>query len=250
MGNIQEHGSSSVISGVYTPSDTKFVTGQTSSNYSSGGYTGTLSLYVHSGSYTPADTKFVSGQTSSYYNSGGYTGSLSSYLYSGSYTPADSFVADVTFYDGWSTWDMEYTSKGWTNRGTTKSDMGNTYFYNSGGYSGTLTRYTEGVYDSTVPHYNDLPNPKIGDRYAYTRYWYYSLKGTVTRPASDTRVYRYQGNVTRPASDTRVYRYEGNVTRPASDTRIWQQDYSGTVYKGGSENLYSYTVTIAYNLKQ
>ncbi|MFP3632829.1 hypothetical protein SB776_40175, partial [Burkholderia sp. SIMBA_045] len=46
--------------GSYTEADTKFVTGQTSASYNSGGYGGTLTQYVASGSYTPADTKTVS----------------------------------------------------------------------------------------------------------------------------------------------------------------------------------------------
>lgn len=203
--------------------------------YDDGEYSGTLdkngSSTVISGEYVEDDTKYVSGQTSSNYNSGGYSGTLTRYVYSGSYTPEDSFVADVTLSDGWSTWHMEYRASGWAHLSSSKSNRGSTYYYNSGGYSGTLTRYTDWVYKED-PHYSTIPNPYIGQKYDWTRYWKYSFSGVVTRPASDTR----------------VYRYAGYVTKPGYDTRIWEQNYSGTVYKGGDEHLYSYKATIAYKI--
>ena len=178
--------------GSYTPGDSKFVTGQTSSNYNSGGYSGTLSQYLYSGSYTSSDTKFVTGQTSPTYNVGGYVGTLSSYVISGTYTPADSKTVSTTreLNDG-HPGDFEIP-------------------YNSGGYSGTLSW--------------------VGATEGYTgTKWFHEYRGVVTRPASDTRVYRYEGNVTRPASDTRVYRYEGTVYKPESDTRTYTSYYQYNV---------------------
>lgn len=89
---IQVSGGSSTRSvqtgGTYVPSDTKYVTGQTSQNYNTGGYSGVLNSYIYSNDDIPADTKFVTNQASFNYNSGGYSGTLSQYLHSGSYTPA------------------------------------------------------------------------------------------------------------------------------------------------------------------
>lgn len=137
IGTLNKSGVSSVISGSYIPADTKFVTGQTSGNYNSEGYTGALSIYVHSGEYTPEDTKYVSGQTSSYYNSGGYTGTLSSYLYSGSYTPSDSKT--VTQNSGSYTWGHYLCPTGvcYKSQAGEKPNTAS-ISYNSGGYSGTL----------------------------------------------------------------------------------------------------------------
>lgn len=283
-------------SGVYTPAHSKEVSGETSSNYSKGGYTGSLNSYVYSGSYTPSDTIHVSNQTSSYYNSSGYTGSLSSYLYSGSYSPSDTRT--------------ETTSRTSYNSNSNPSSV----YYNSGGYSGTLSRngsvnsyvysgsaskskyatgwdysdrlsqkrwngkswdllgatwhpskpadppksiyVRDGDYSGYISHdggrgeffderyYNEPKKPSTGyiftyrrvkTNYNYSGYIYtpdtrkyaytQNYSGRVTRPSSDTRVYRYRGNVTRPASDTRVYRYKGTVTKPASDTRAYDYYY-------------------------
>ncbi|GAE93078.1 hypothetical protein JCM21714_2115 [Gracilibacillus boraciitolerans JCM 21714] len=79
--------------------DKKWISGQTTSYYNAGGYSGSLSSYIYSGSYTPSDTIWISGQTTSYYNASGYSGSLSSYVYSGSYTPSESKNANYTCYN-------------------------------------------------------------------------------------------------------------------------------------------------------
>ena len=208
-------------------------------SYNDGDYSGTLnksgSSSVISGVYTPEDTKYVSGQTSSNYNSGGYSGTLSLYLYSGSYTPSDSKT--VTQNSGSYTWGHYLCSTGvcYKSQSSAKPST-SSKSYNSGGYSGTLY-YSE--WSGTHPDSpKSVPNEPLYGSYA---------GGYIYRYLNN---YEWSGTVTRPASDTRVYRYGGYVTRPASDTRVWQQNYSGTVYKGGYENLYSYKVTIAYNLKQ
>lgn len=214
-----------VYSGSYTPSHTKNVTGQTSQYYNSGGYTGTLTQYLYSGGYTPSDTKYVTGQTSSYYSSGGYSGSLSSYT--ATITPADSIYVSELFrhvtrqvntyrYNSYSgTWDTVSVNSS-PSAPSTKS-------YNSGGYSGTLSKSGGGlIYDSGgYPTHH----ASAGATYTWTREWEAFYAGTVTKPAVTAT--RYQGYVTRPASDTSVYRYRGDVTRPESDTRVYR--YRGTV---------------------
>ena len=206
-----------------TSSSTSFVN---SIAYNSEGYTGTLykngGVYQSSGSYTPADSQYVTAQTSSYYNSGGYSGSLSSYVYSGSYTPeasqyissylglSDSGYCDTRMGDNWQRCKdaLNYPSQ---------------VYYSSGGYSGNLSYFNYEYWQS--------PNYSSGNghlRFDWTRKWFY--RGTVYKPAVDTRVYRYQGYVYRPESDTRRY----------------TQNYAGTAYSGGYDPTYAYTVTVHY----
>jgi uncharacterized repeat protein (TIGR02543 family) len=40
--------------------------------------------------------------------------------------------------------------------------------------------------------------------------------------------------------------YSGTLTRPESDTRVWRQDYLGAVYKEGADYYYAYVVTLDY----
>jgi hypothetical protein len=150
-------------------------------SYSSGSYSGTLSksgsAYVSSGSYTPEDSKSISG-----------------------YNPGTSTTWDTYKYNGY----------GWGLYDTYAGNVPNTISYNSDGYSGTLSKnwWSTG--------HNDTPpsNPQVGDTYNAYSYWGYDYYGTVTRPGSDTRVYR--------------------------------QDYSGLVYAGGYTYYYSYTATLNY----
>lgn len=230
----------SVIGGSYIQQDNKIASSSSTSSsnsfsssitYDDGSYRGTLykdgssTSRVVSGSYTPSDTKFVTNQTSSFYNSGGYSGSLSSYLYSGSYTSSTSKY--VTGSSG------SYTWGGHCVNGTTgetayksKPSKPSTEYYSSGGYSGTLSLYT---YSGTHP--DPVATCGINTTKLYRYAENYQYKGTVTKPAIDTRIYRYEGNVTKPAYDTRVYEYE--------------QNYSGTVvrYKNISDTVVQPTST-------
>lgn len=184
-----------LVGGELTPEEIKEVEGHISEDYNENGFSGKLEKYLYSGEFISEDTKYVTGQTSANYNNDGYSGTLSSYVYSGSYTPSHSRTESMS----------------WQNFAKTCSgdiSAGN-QSYNSGGYSGTLF-YT-------------------GCSGAGYMYW----SGTVTRPASDTRVYRYQGNVTKPAIDTREYRYKGTVVKPELDTRTYN-DY------------YKYEITVNY----
>lgn len=171
------------------------------------GKSGSVSSKVISGSYTPADSKYVTGQTSSYYNSGGYSGTLSQYLFSGSYTPGDTQYVDR--YAGNDYYASPYEVP------STKYFGPNDINYLQG-YSGTLSLVEVSEF------WGDRPFMGV-----------------------------YSGYVSKPAIDTRVYRYQGTVTKPASDTRVWEysQDYKGTVYKPGTSyrnETYAYNVTIDY----
>jgi Flp pilus assembly pilin Flp len=244
-GVLNAPAASYVASGSYTPSDTIYVTAQTSSNYNSGGYTGTLNSYIYSTYWTPADTIYVTAQTSSSYNSGGYSGSLSSYLYSGSYTPSDSRW-EYTTKTGSSWTNYLCSNKVWSVSSTGQTDIqGTTYTYNSGGYTGTysVTSVNYGTSYSGTQRSGACNTSGATDK--FTQYNTVYLSAYVTKPASDTRTYRYQGNVTKPGYYTDVYRYQGNVTKPASDTRIWSRDYFGNV----SKTTYTYEYFANYTGK-
>lgn len=205
-------------------------------SYSEGGYSGILykdgSSRVVSGDYTPSDTKYVTNQTSSYYNSGGYSGSLDGDVVSGSYTPAHS--RHESGYGGSYTWGHaeNYNTVTYVSQASRKPNTASKY-YNSGGYSGYLY-YRE--WPGTHPNSPKYISPTFPDKAWAGTYIYRYLNN-----------YEWSGTVTKPASDTRVYRYSGFVTKPSVDTRVYRQDYSGTIYKGGYTNhKYGYTVTIKY----
>lgn len=112
----------------------------------------------------------------------------------GSYTPSDSKqvtyerLAIIYRYEKWdgTSWVYAYDS--------TIPFPPATYNYNVDGYSGTLSKY--GVYVPEGPwDYYNYPrpsNPKVGDTQvvAYRRY-VQTYVGTVTKPGSDTRIWRY-----------------------------------------------------------
>lgn len=211
--------------------------------YNDGTYTGTIvgqgvttSTVVTGGSYTPPDTKWVSALSASYstsaavpstynYNSDGYVGTLTGQgvtqtLVSGSTGPSDTiavtYQTPTIYCTNYFVSDlMSYPAY-------------STYNYNVDGYVGTLpvTGYSQWQYNQFIN----------GTMYQIAGYLKYA--GNVTRPAFDTRVWSYQQS------------YQGNATKPAVDTRTYgtqySQNYSGEVYAGGYDNLYSYTLTIGY----
>lgn len=204
--------------------------------YNSGGYSGSLyqngSYYVSSGSLQYADTKWVTNQTSNYYSDyEGYSGYLSSYVYSGALTPTQ--TKQITKY--WATNDSDTYKSGycdtrmgddWQRCQPKPNNPSQLLYSDAQGYSGWI-QYDSYKYWQTEPPYSSGNGHK---RFDWTRTWYYS--GTISKPGSDTRVYRYQGNVSRPYSDTRRY----------------TQNYAGTVYQGGTDYTYGYTVTVNYTL--
>lgn len=288
-GTLYQSGSPYVSSGSYTPesyttvstSRTTSAGGSTSSlpssiPYSSNGYTGTMypsgSPTVLSGSYSAQHSITANGyrQTSPggsasslpssiSYNSGGYSGTLtkdgSATVFSGKYTAADTkTVREPEFmklrYD-YHIYDSKI--KDWRYHHTVADPYSEpqTQSYNEGGYKGTLTR--DEVRIVRLIQYDIPKNPKNGDIFKALYYErYYRFSGSVTRPASDTRVWNqdYQGTVTKPASDTRVWEqnYSGTAVKPAVDTRGYTQSYSGMVYAGGyaTNYWYQYGVTVTY----
>jgi hypothetical protein len=170
---------------------------------------------------TPTKTASSSQQSSAnsfpatvFYNDGVYSGNIPksglSFVVSGSYTPADSktqtATQSCTIFQDW-TW----TGTSWVKTGGQYNNAASSMSYNSGGYSGTLSlgSVTGGTPPAPVGHSTGLD--------------------TTTTTASGT------GN------------YSGTVTKPASDTRIWQQNYSGTVSGATTTtDYYAYVVNLTY----
>lgn len=147
------------------------------------------------------------------YNSGGYSGTLSknglSYVISGSYTPSDSHgqsdSRSCTVFQNWS-----YDGDSWVMSGNRYSNAPSSINYSSGGYVGVLPLT--------------------------------SLSGT---PPTKTGSGQFgQTATTQTAGSASYY---GTVTSPASDTRVWRQDYAGTVYGPTTyTDYYAYVVTLTY----
>lgn len=158
------------------------------------------------------------------YNSGGFTGTLNksggSSVKSGKYTAAHSKTHSEGRYQkmrkDYHRWNS--SKKKWLYYRTNPhpdTDVPQTKNYNSGGYKGTLrnTRITHEI----TKYYSYPNNPRANQEHHYIDY-------------RDTR------------------HFTGTVTKPASDTRVWKQNYKGTVYKGGYKNYkYAYNVTVEYD---
>lgn len=116
-------------------------------------------------------------------------------LAGGSYTPSDSKY--VSLYPGYiETAKSWYVKQGsaWVYLRGEYIRAPSTYSYNSGGYSGTLSQ--TGNYITTFSRDNPLPPSTDGypeGQWYVTQWREYSQEygGTVTRPASDTRWWRY-----------------------------------------------------------
>ena len=246
----------------YSSYVSNYLTGSTSSFAAAnsygpdgGGYSGSLgkngTSYVISGSYTASDSFTASSSQSNTtnvfpttvaYNSGGYSGTLTKNGSStsntvqtgGSYTPSDSKT--VTAYRNFSC-NAYYIYDGVTDTNTrqTYNPVGwLDYYYNVGGYVGTIhisdlgtwTQTYSGSWTALNQEYLKLTLSYTGTNYV----------GLVTKPAVDTRTY----------STTYTQAYSGTVTKPAVDTRTWRQDYIGWAYKGGYTYYYEYTAILNY----
>jgi PKD repeat protein len=239
-GTLTKSGSpvSTVVSGSYTPSDTKTVTYTDSNstgsftttyNYNSAGYTGALAKSgsmvssVISGSYTPSDTQTATytatNSTGSFattynYSSGGYTGSLpksggvTSTVVSGSYTPSD--TKTVTYTDS-----------------NSSGSFATTYNYSSGGYSGSLSK--SGGVTSTLVSGSYTP--------ADTKTATYTASSS-TNSFGYTYSYNdgsYAGTLY-VAGSTRQVVVSGSYTPPASSSAqkiLTRYKYEDAVYLGG-----------------
>lgn len=195
--------------------DTIYVTGQTSANYDKDGYKGTLTPYLYDVIKTDGEKKYVTNQSSAAYNLGGFTGTLSPYVASGTYTPSSSKNVSSTASGSFSC--------SWTHNGNSFAEDGgwNIYLpssvsYYSDGYSGTLTQTgSDHVSCSTVyPRYEAEEGSHAGATVGATGYY----SGTVYKPSSDTRTWKFQGNVYKNGTETQETRYQGYVTKEAESS--------------------------------
>jgi hypothetical protein len=194
-----------VSNGAYTRYTTSSYTpSEYAVSYSQGGY-----------GYTFPDSKSHSqnGKTGTLYKSGG------SYFVSGTYTPSDGRTEYAyTSQTGCADWVWTTGSPGsWSSGGTYFPSYPSSVPYDSGGYSGTLTSdgVMAGAYGSAKPSYNGTSN----------------------------------GQTATTCTGYRQIQYSGSVTKPASDTRVYEQKYDGYVY-GSTEYTntyyYAYDLTIEY----
>ncbi|NCU19065.1 hypothetical protein GW534_15545, partial [Bacillus sp. P1(2020)] len=173
------------------------------------------------------DKKWIPAHTSQYYNDGKYSGSLERYLYSGQYIPEQSKVVEDTrdgwsrtYYiclrhaEGWSYWDFERDGTG-TNRPQELS------YSDSQGYRGTLYRY------NTIMTLEE-PYPRgpceVGSRKIQNRKFIAFYRGTVTKPAVDTRVYRYRGWVYAAVPDPSDSYHSGGGSGGANGEFSWKME--------------------------
>lgn len=207
---------------------TKQVSNQSSSTYEDDDWYGTgLSQYVASGS--EAASKYISEHTSSNYSdSQGYRGSLSSFVKSG--LPADSkYVTDQSssYYNsgGYSGTLTRYVKSGSYTPPDTKyiSDHSSAN-YNSGGYSGTLQRYVKSGHPSGSKYVTNQSSAGYSDSEGYrgilTQYVYSGQEPVRT----NTNGIPY--NNWRPSPNATCYatspRYNGNIifSCPEIDSNI------------------------------
>jgi hypothetical protein len=167
--------------------------------------------------------KWVEAHTSPYYDDGTYSGWLSEYVYSGTYIPPQSKMAyhtepgeSHTYYIcDEATWGWKITW-GWT------TDKGQTWSYSDAeGYSGTLYRYlTTKDYEDHYPTGSCKPGEDFDQERKFTAYF----SGVVTKPAVDTRVYRYHGYAYAVVSDPSGSHYAGGNSGGVNGEFTWKME--------------------------
>lgn len=229
-GTLNKSGSSYVNSGSYTAADTKSAT---DSDVAYG-----ISEYTNNTYRGQSWTK--------YYNKDGYTGTLTG-IYSS--TLATQTTLARSFNSGFmmtTSCGTDITASNCTNYDTshlTHPDAN--YFYNyirlsNVNYSNIVvtgigwTGQVVGPVGPVVSGCNINQDGSCTGGSSYTHYRDFNVSATY-----DELVRTYNYNVA----------YSGSVTKPASDNRVYAQNYSGTIYKGGNyydNHKYAYTVTIDY----
>lgn len=170
---------------------------------------------------------YISDYHTSYYSDGTYSGYLGSYLYSGTYTPSDSKQVSSSVYGSSThTATCTQTSGGtmkWDNYQQTNTNWGQTMSYNDGEYSGTLYRGDTSLVN--IDRYGGSCSSKadIGNGLYDVHNYRANFSGTVTKPAVDTRVYRYRGWVEAAVSDPGgTYPHIGATIGSADGRAYWE----------------------------
>lgn len=228
-GHIAKTGGSYVISGGYSPSDTIFVTEQLYASYNSGGYVGTLNIYVYSGSApvskigkatlgTTYEGAPVSNLPDTYnYSLNGYTGQILGgvpYVFSGS--DASCKVCTLS-------WGEMYSVNGGV-PDPTDITAPTSIHYDDGSFVGEVS--VVGMSPLYMDNYN-LYIVAIVNGTSWSGYLQWDYSATICK--SDTRIFRRDYSGTVSTADTRVYRYQGYVTSYGYDTRVYRQNYGGDI---------------------
>ncbi|SKC86811.1 immunoglobulin-like domain-containing protein, partial [Maledivibacter halophilus] len=165
-------------------------------------------------------------------------------------------------------------------RTSSSSSFPSTISYDSGGYSGTLSK--SGSANSRVVSGSPADSKTVTDsisvtsktydewsasrsRWVFVEYWRSNdpktitykdgtYSGTLQRSVTTNQQYKtytypsdpYDGQIFIRKTGSWTRHYSGKVTKP--DTRVYEytQNYNGRVYKGGYNYYYKYTVTIEY----
>lgn len=197
-----------------------------------------------SGSFTPADTKWVTNQPSADYNIDGYLGHLTAYEESSAYSKVETVNSEYIYWGG--ELQPEYSEFPYTlpythvtgetaNLVKTGTPIATTWGNESGA---TLQCHVDICRSSSSAKsrgekYAESRGYKVVDVNARVSGELWQINVTYMRMAW---IQRYTGHVT--ISVPAVIKYQGNVTKPASDTRVyhWEQIYEGVGYKGGYYN--------------
>lgn len=251
----------SLVSGEYTPADTKYVNEQTSPNYNKDGYVGVLTEYDKGSTVIPDENKHVDNQMSSNYDDGVYKTKpgepLQRYVAKGEYiAPQYKYVSGQSsnwYNDGvYSGTLPERTQHSyWVNSGHYE-DRGywkDTGYWQDTGYYETRSRQVAyqvqvvtwcyedntangGKVHSHAPPCSNSSNASYGWETRYRTEYYDVWVTTGQRWVSTGSVWVSNMVYVDTSHYEYYYTYAGTVTKPEVDTRIWR--YQGTVYKIGS----------------
>lgn len=183
-----------------------------------------VSTYASSAFAVVENKKWIDAHTSPYYDDGTYSGWLSEYVYSGYYTPAQSKTvydtrpgkAYVFYKCDEATWSWVFDGDGWNTNEPYVLD-----YRDYEGYSGTLYRYLT-TEDYVAPYPTGACRP--GQTYQQKKYYTAYFSGVVTKPAVDTRVYRYRGYAYAVVSDPSGSDYAGGNSGGVNGEFTWKME--------------------------
>lgn len=181
-----------------------------------------VSTYASSAFAVVENKKWIDAHTSPYYDDGTYSGWLSEYVYSGYYTPAQSKTvyntlpgeARVYYKCDEVTGSWVFDGDGWSTNQPYELP-----YSDHEGYSGTLYRYST-TEDYVAPYPTGACSP--GQTHTQRKYYTAYYSGVVTKPAVDTRVYRYRGYAYAVVSDPSGSHYAGGNSGGANGEFTWK----------------------------
>jgi hypothetical protein len=218
-------------------SSKKFVEAQNGKDYDDGLYKGTLEKYLYSGEYIPSHTKYVTetayindatenvlnnnrtwfnlGYFSRDYNKDGYLGALPGTNFQYVFSHSESGIREGNGVSG--SWSMMSNSKSSLNdsKPGSSENMYSWIYEHYPNYSDVEITDTEWTGEVEGPgEYKCCSNNDYATTYSYQRnfHFFYTYKESYSDSYYDITI-TYGGNVTKPAVDTREYRYRGTVEK-------------------------------------